>query len=495
MRGQGCPKCALLSPHRHKKDLHHFVTTANKIHHHKYDYSNTIYKSSNHPLVIICKKHGEFTQRASAHLRGQGCPKCARDKSHVSRKTNDQFIRDARKIHGDKYDYSKVKYVRAHGTIEIICKNHGSFTQRASSHLAGSGCPQCGTESMRSRLTHDTDKFAMRASAIHGDKYDYAHSHYVNSKSEVAITCPVHGTYMQKPNYHLLGNGCPKCAGTKLQQEVYDFINQFDENIIYNDSSTIRPYEIDIFVPSKNIGVETHGLYWHSYDHPESFDERMKHYNKCDLCNKQNIMLLQILENEWNQKQTIVKSIIANRLGHSKSIPARKCKVINIDRHMHRAFMNNSHIQGAKHCSIRLGLLYNNEIVAIMSFNRHPKYQWEITRFANKCGIRVMGGAGKLFNHFKKTICPTTILTYADRRYSNGNLYRKLGFEYSGVTKPNYSYVKHGEVFSRHQFQKHKLRGKLTSFDPALTESANMFINNYRRLWDAGHYRFIYTSA
>ena len=126
-----------------------------------------------------------------------------------------------------------------------------------------------------------------------------------------------------------------------------------------------------------------------------------------------------------------------------------------------------------------------------MSFNKHPKYQWEITRFANKLNMTVVGGASKLFKHFLREHNPDQILTYADRRYSNGNLYKKLGFKLDGITQPNYIYIKNKKIFSRQQFQKHKLKDKLEDFNPLLTEAENMFNNGYRRMWDAGNYRFL----
>lgn len=161
----------------------------------------------------------------------------------------------------------------------------------------------------------------------------------------------------------------------------------------------------------------------------------------------------------------------------------------------YKNFMNEHHLQGYKGSSIKFGLLYQNNFVSAMSFNRHPKYGWEITRFANKLGVSVVGGASKLFKYFIYNHSPEKILTYADRRYSNGNLYKKLGFKLIGFTKPNYFYVKNKKIHSRQQFQKHRLKNKLEVFDPNFTESENMFNNGYRKLWDAGHCKFLYSTG
>jgi hypothetical protein len=127
-----------------------------------------------------------------------------------------------------------------------------------------------------------------------------------------------------------------------------------------------------------------------------------------------------------------------------------------------------------------------------MSFNKHPKYEWEITRFANRLETIVIGGASRLFKYFMNNYDPDQIMTYADRRYSDGNLYKKLGFELDGTTQPNYFYLMGDTIYSRQQFQKHKLEKKLAQYDSMLTESQNMFNNGYRRIWDAGHFRFIW---
>jgi hypothetical protein len=129
-----------------------------------------------------------------------------------------------------------------------------------------------------------------------------------------------------------------------------------------------------------------------------------------------------------------------------------------------------------------------------MGFNKHHKHEWEISRLSSKLNCVVVGGASKVFNYFVKNYNPNMIMTYADRCYSDGNVYQKLKFMFDGVTKPNYKYVKGNNVYSRQKFQKHKLKKKLDCFDSNLTEAQNMFNNGYRRIWDCGHLRFIWTN-
>ena len=119
----------------------------------------------------------------------------------------DEFIKKARKVHGDKYDYSKVEYVNNHTKVCIICPKHGEFWQVPNSHLNGNGCPACvGLK----RLTKE--EFINRANRVHNYKYDYSNCNFISTHFKVDIICPIHGTFSQLPKNHLKGQGCPECG-------------------------------------------------------------------------------------------------------------------------------------------------------------------------------------------------------------------------------------------------------------------------------------------
>ena len=238
LNGSGCPKCS-------KMDTKTFITKAHEVHGNKYDYSKTEYKGCYEKVCIICPEHGEFWQKPNSHLSGNGCPKCA----NVYIPTNEEFIQKARKIHGDKYDYSKVEYVNSYTDICIICPEHGEFWQKPSNHLTGYGCPQC---SMPNKC-NSTEEFITKAKTIHGDKYDYSKVEYINGKTKVCIICPEHGEFWQRPNVHLRGSGCPNCFEIRkeykfnLLQEFKDeyafraFLENNDSFILYNILMNIEP--------------------------------------------------------------------------------------------------------------------------------------------------------------------------------------------------------------------------------------------------------------
>lgn len=169
LNGSGCPICA-----KRKFGLSDFIEKANKIHNNKYDYSHSIYEKTTTKVKIICNvldidgvEHGKFFQTPQVHLKGGGCPKCYSEKNKVVKlKTTEQYVIDAKKIHGDKYDYSESVYKSAIEKINIICPTHGEFFQRACNHLLGAGCPKCGN-------LKTLEQYIIQARKIHGDKYDY----------------------------------------------------------------------------------------------------------------------------------------------------------------------------------------------------------------------------------------------------------------------------------------------------------------------------------
>ena len=276
--------------------------------------------------------------------------------------------------------------------------------------------------------------------------------------------------------------------------EVAEFIKSLGFEIIENIRSIIKPLELDIFIPSKNIAIEFNGLYWHSYEYQETKIEINYHLNKTNRCLDENIQLIHIFENEWSDKQDIVKSRIKSLLQINKTIFARKCIIKEIDNKTSSIFLDKNHLQGSCQSLIKLGLYYNDILVSVMTFGKsryNKKYEYELIRFSNILNNNVIGAAGKLLKYFEISYNPKSIISYADRRYSNGNLYKKLNFEESLSSKPNYFYFKNDGLESRIKYQKHKLQNIFDNFNIEKSEAQNMFDNGYRRIWDCGNMVFI----
>ena len=186
---------------------------------------------------------------------------------------------------------------------------------------------------------------------------------------------------------------------------------------------------------------------------------------------------------------------------YDKTVYARKCQIKEVDSKTSKEFQKAKHIQGAVNSKINLGLYYQDELVSLMTFTKcrfDKKHEWELLRFCNKLGYHIPGSASKLLSYFEENYKPTSLVSYADRRWSQGKVYEKLGFKFSHASSPNYWYWKNIEhLQSRVQFQKHKLKGLLENFDESKTEVENMKANGYNRIFDCGNlvYEKIYRST
>ena len=174
------------------------------------------------------------------------------------------------------------------------------------------------------------------------------------------------------------------------------------------------------------------------------------------------------------------------------------CEVKEISNKEAKNFLEQNHIQGGINSLINLGLYYNNTIVSVMTFGKLRKSlgsknvdnTYELLRFSNLLYTNVIGGASKLFNFFVKNYKPIKIISYADYRWSDGNLYKVLGFKFDKLTKPNYFYIKQNVRLNRFNFTKHKLVQQ--GFDRTKTESQIMKDRNFQRIFDCGNLKFIY---
>ena len=293
-------------------------------------------------------------------------------------------------------------------------------------------------------------------------------------------------------------NCYPKLSGSsKMEKEISSFCKIYYPNLIENSREIIPPLELDIYIPEINLAIEFHGLYWHS--EITGNKDKNYHLNKYLECKKQNITLVQIFEDEWMNKQDIVKSMLLNKVKKiTKKVFARKCEIIEVSNKEACKFYENNHINGQINSTISLGLINDNKLISLLSFAKprfNKNFDYEITRFCNKLNYSIPGGFSKLLKYFMKKYTPKNIITYADLRYGEGNVYLNNGFEYSGISNPNYYYIRDGFFRqTRIQFQKHKLEEKLKIFDSKLTEWQNMQLNGYDRIWDVGNKIYTYNS-
>ena len=562
--GRICPLC------REEKIINNFFSKAKEVHGDKYDYSKVNYVKSSEKVCIICPEHGEFWQTPNSHLSGVGCPKCGvKQRASNTCMTFKDFIKKANEKHGDKYDYSEVEYVNSKTKIKVICHEkdengieHGPFYVEPSLHLhRGDGCPKCAgrnkykdkeylLNSLNKVYKNDNYTFdkviyrgykekititctehgdfnitlnhAMRgqgcpkcryvksanskrrsvkevideAQKVHGDKYDYSLiTEYKNDRIKYPIKCKTCGNIFYQPfNNHIQGGqGCPFCftQSSKKETEVFDYVKSLvgEENIIKRDREILNGRELDIYIPSKKIAIEFNGVLWHN----EKFNsDKNYHLKKTEDCLNKGVRLIHIFEDEWIYKQDIWKSMLANILGFTKNkIYARKCAIKEVNTTEGNDFLTNNHIQDICESEIKLGLYYNDELVSLMTFGKSRnsigsnKHEWELLRFCNKLNTVVVGGASKLFKYFIKTYSANNIVSYADRRFSIGNLYDKLGFTLYNKSRPSYYYVIGNKRKNRINFQKAKLVEKYNC-PTDMSEHEFCLSQKWYRIYDCG---------
>jgi hypothetical protein len=462
----------------------------------KYDYSLVNYTVSKANITIICPIHGEFLQKADGHIQGAGCQQCSALRvADSNRGSLEEFIVKAVKVHGDKYDYSKIVYTNSLVKVPIICKLHGVFLQSPSQHLSY-GCVKCRDVFNSVNLKDSQEEFIDKALKVHGSKYDYSLVNYVKSNIKIEIVCSDHGAFYQKPYSHLNGRGCKSCSTvgpSNGEIELSCFVSSLVETTL-SDRTVIKPFELDCFAPSKKLGIEFCGIYYHS----DRFRDANYHLNKHELATEAGYGIIQVFDDEWSDKKEIVKSIIKNRLSLTDTITyARKTTIKIVPLKEAKTFLKNNHLQGYANAEILLGLYQEGELLTIATFSKKrrvlgsmPDDWYELVRLCTRINTSVVGGFSKLIKHFMKTYSPNGIKTFCDRRYFNGLGYKTVGFIESHISKPNYFYVKQGVRYSRYQFQKHKLKKLLSIYDENISEKENMVINGYSRIYDCGNVVF-----
>jgi len=269
------------------------------------------------------------------------------------------------------------------------------------------------------------------------------------------------------------------------EKQLIDFIREF-VNVDCRNKKIIHPYDLDILIPSHNLAIEYCGLYWHS----EHYLDRYYHFNKWKMCKDRNIRLITIFENEWMENKDLVKNKISYLLNKvNDRIYARNCIVVDVSTQQKSKFFDQYHIQGDGPSSINYGLECNDELVAVLGFIRNNDGSYTLNRYATSCSV--IGGFSKLLNHFERQRHSPKIITFADLRWSNGDLYYKTGFELDKILKPDYCWTNGLKIFHKFNFRHKGLEKKLKNYDPTLSEAENMRNHGFFKIYDAGKLRFV----
>lgn len=285
-------------------------------------------------------------------------------------------------------------------------------------------------------------------------------------------------------------------ATSNEEKELLEFIKGLtNEKIISNDKSVINPYELDIYIPSKNLAFEFDGIYYHS----SQFKDKMYHYNKTKMCEKKGIRLIHVFEDDWRFKQAIVKSMIKSALGiYERRIFARKCEVKDVLVSEYRDFMDESHLQGYATATYYVGLYYDDELVQSIGIKYNGLNKiYELNRMATKLNVQVVGGFSRLVKYAVNKFEIKEMTSYVFKSWFNGKSYELCGFKFDKECSPTYWYIVNGIKVNRMSYQKKYIKekfnkGELKYYDESESEFDNMAKNGFSWIWDSGKIRLIY---
>lgn len=233
-------------------------------------------------------------------------------------------------------------------------------------------------------------------------------------------------------------SSCSSISEIDLKEFIEDVLGYELNKIFINNK------EIDIHIPEYKLGIEYDGLYWHS----NKYVDNDFHLMKTEICEENEIELLHVFEDEWLFKREIIKSIIKSKLNvYDREINTHDCEVKEIkDNDLIKNFLEKNHIHGYVKSSHNIGLFYNDELISLITFDEKNNKEFEIIRFCDKLNIKTIRGINNLLIFFIKKHNPREITINVDRRFSNGNIYKLLGFEMTGYSEPDYWFVKRGKL-------------------------------------------------
>jgi len=285
---------------------------------------------------------------------------------------------------------------------------------------------------------------------------------------------------------------CKPLKYSNIEFEIGEYIESLGFEIQRSDRKILDGKEIDIYVPTLNLGIEVNGLYWHV---EECDKDKFYHYNKTKLANEKNVKLIQIFSDEWDKNKDIVKSRLKSITSKNINIYARNTTIQELTVQQARDFLDINHLDGYANSKLKYGLFENDKLLAVMTFSKNRfknGNEWEIVRFASSVGVNIVGGASKLLSRFIKDVDPAVIITFSNNCWGYTDFYNKIGFELVSRGNPGYFYIDRynfSERINRMNVQKEKLVAE--GFDPTQSEKQIMTGLGLSRVWDCGHSKWI----
>ena len=420
-----------------------FIEKALKCHEEgEVDYSEVVYVNNKTKVKLIDSIYGEYWQTPSNHLKGHSHP--SRRKSKIARTASlsqEEVIERFEKVHdGEGLDYSKVAYKNMHEKVCIIDPLYGEYWQEPIVHLKGCGHPMRGRKKTAMGNRYTTEDFVKLCKRIH-PQYNYSMVDYKGSQEKVKVVCPRHGEFKALPDGLLQGKGCPRCGHhlSKAEDEIANKLKEIlgSDNVIQGDKKILDGKEIDIFIPSKRIGIEFNGLHWHCDKYSKDSDY---HLSKTIGANEKGVGLLQIFEDEWKSFKDKITISLLHKIGASSrpKIDGRKCNIVENE--------------DAIYC------FYKETQVGKLCFELVGERKCLIKLLDTNYGYQCRGVCGKLVSYLERKYNLNEMAIIVDRRWLcnvNCNLFTKLGFKASRFLPPTFEYTD-GKIRSKDKLE-HKI--------------------------------------
>lgn len=478
----GCSFCSGRFPIKGETDL---SATHPEIFEQLVDKSLVLKPKSHQKVAWRCSKGHVWDAIVSSRTKGSGCPFCSRRKPLVG-------VTDLRttypEIAAELVDQSLILSTHSASYVEWKCaKGHlwSTHVYKRTQRKAH-GCPFC---SGREPIVGETD-LQTTDPEIYNEQVDKTIVVSRGSSAELTWRC-IEGHEWSASVYQRTAHrsGCPSCFSTafrsKAEVELSEWVESLGLEVQTNTRNILKGIELDLYIPEKALAVEYNGLYWHS----EWNHDKWYHHNKWKKCKEAGIQLIQIWEDQWIDRKSMVKDKLQSMLLGRASVGARTTYSCNLSYAEASDFLDETHLQGRSSGSSYLGLRdkKSDQILAVSVFKR-TKETIYLERYASR--VSIVGGLDKMMT----ANGPGRYTTFADHCISNGNLYEKTGWEVEQVLDPDYRYVRSGVKIREHKFN---YRLKRFRTDPTLeyvdgySESQLAELNNIYRIWDAGKTRYI----
>lgn len=507
--GRGCPCCAgrAASPGQNSLAAR-FPELAAQWHERNDRSPDDLLPGSGYYAWWKCDKGHEWQARLVERTKdGQGCARCSGRVATLERNLATEYPNLALEW-SDKNERPPSEYTS--GSSQIMwwrcVRGHEWKTTINSRTTGGTGCEAC-----IGKIATPERNFATEHPELvkywHPRNQDPPTAYTPRSHKKVWWVCDAGHEWEAVVGSRADGRGCARCSNRQSQPErdLTEILTSWGFGVEQNVRGVLANprLELDLYLPDRQLAIEYNGLVWHGERYASS---KRKHVEKLDQCTASGIRLITIFESEWLARRAAVEGYLKAILGVARrSLGARKLDRRPVLRSQAAAFLDAHHIQGACAASQWVqGLYAGGELVAVMCCRYgkgrgkgETERRWELVRYCVAADTQIVGGFQRLWQAFLREVRPTCVVSFSDRRWSVGDLYRRAGFSHEGCTPISYWYFKENDQYNLYHkslFMKSNI-AKTLGILPNETEYQAMLRHGYDRIWDCGLDRWVWHAS